>query len=908
MKPEELLHLFSPYLPTDRFRALLRHGDLPLASEGAALMVDISGFTPLTTQLVVEYGPDRASEELQRRINPMFEAIAGQVFHHGGSVIRFTGDGFIAWFDDHQFAQSADIPATLRALAAGLEMQSMMRFFRGLKLKVCVGMGTTHRWVVGQSQHGLSEVLLGPAVEQMLTLVAEAQVGQVMIHRNAIAWLRKQEVALELTDTGNATVNALHEEVEKAARRQRWSAWAAEGNVEDVLSAVRPFVDCAIRERVESGFGDYVGELRNAIPMFIQINTVSPEVDGAREMLDNQVRTVQSVMASFGGRFVSAEVGDKGNVLFAVFGAPISYGDDAERAVRAAMALRDMSASSDELSVERIGMSRGLLYAGTVGGEVRHEYSTIGDETNVASRLMSAAGTGQILTTSKVRGEVGSRIAFYELPPLTIKGRSEAIPVTEPTSIHVGSQQPTHLGELVGRDSELTQFHKIMNAVVQGYPRIVRIEGQAGIGKSRLLSELMRLTTAQNFRAAGGDCLSTGSHIAYLPWRDILVSLLELDLDADPQQNLRDVDAYIERTNPEWLNRLPLLGDLLELPIADPPATAALEGRTRHQALFAFITDLILHIARHQPLLLIIEDTHWIDEVSEALTIDLARRLNVEPAPVMLVLVHRPLTEADHPQAIITALGEMHFHSHMIINELSRSAVNEMIETYLDASVPPELSRFVYDRAHGNPFFIQEVIDTLVETGHIKIVGSIAFIEGDLQAANLPHTVQKLVQPRIDRLNETDKLGLQVAPVTGQEIQANVLAKSIPIQMDYDELLNRLQSLQERDFSYQESPEPELTYLFKHAITQEVTYQSLLFAQRRQLHQAAASTLVILAPDATAQLAYHFARSGDDDQARHYLLLAGEKAFKEYANQAALSNFTEAQALARNDEELFEIN
>src|SRR5258708_39864428 len=113
---------------------------------------------------------------------------------------------------------------------------------------------------------------------------------------------------------------------------------------------------------------------------------------------------------------------------------------------------------------------------------------------------MCAAGTGQILTTSKVRGEVGSRIAFYELPPLTIKGRSEAIPVTEPTSIHVGSQQPTHLGELVGRDSELTQFHKIMNAVLQGYPRIVRLEGQAGLCYSRLVNALFRLSTSHTYR------------------------------------------------------------------------------------------------------------------------------------------------------------------------------------------------------------------------------------------------------------------------------------------------------------------------------------------------------------------------------------------------------------------------
>ena len=136
MRPEELLHLFSPYLATDRFRALLRNSELPGVGEGAALLVDISGFTPLTTGLVVEYGPQRASEELKRRLNPMFEAIAGQVFHHGGSVIRFTGDGFIAWFDDLHIDQELNatggVPAALRAVAAGLEMQAVMPLFRGL--------------------------------------------------------------------------------------------------------------------------------------------------------------------------------------------------------------------------------------------------------------------------------------------------------------------------------------------------------------------------------------------------------------------------------------------------------------------------------------------------------------------------------------------------------------------------------------------------------------------------------------------------------------------------------------------------------------------------------------------------------------------------------------------------------
>src|SRR5215470_11371513 len=167
MKPEDLLHLFGPYLPTDRFRALLANRQLPTDTRGSALLVDISGFTPLTTRLVTEFGAQRASEELKRRLNPMFEAIAGQVFIHGGSVIRFTGDGFIAWFNndgpDHSGRADivAGVPAVSRAIAAGLGMQAVMPLFKGLRLKVCVGAGQAFRWVIGKPEFGLADVLSG---------------------------------------------------------------------------------------------------------------------------------------------------------------------------------------------------------------------------------------------------------------------------------------------------------------------------------------------------------------------------------------------------------------------------------------------------------------------------------------------------------------------------------------------------------------------------------------------------------------------------------------------------------------------------------------------------------------------------------------------------------------------------
>jgi len=911
MRSEDLLHLLAPYLPTDRFRSLLRNHPLDEVSYGAALLVDISGFTPMTTRLVAEFGPQRASEELKRRINPMFEAIAGQVFQHGGSVIRFLGDGFTAWFDDDPIASPVGQPVNgvLRALCAGLEMQSLMRFFRNLKLKVCIGTGQVDRWVVGSTMQGLADILSGPAVQSMVSLSGESQAGQVMVHRDALPLLQTESIKVEVTESGNAIVLSAPEAIVEAARKHRWPAWAAEGSVDQVLETVRPFVNATVRERVEGGFGDYVGELRNALPLFIQLGTTAALTSDARYVLDRYVGSVQQLLATSGGRLVSVEVSDKGSVIFAVFGAPVAYGDDAERALRVAMNLREMAGDIPGAEVQHIGISRGLLYAGTVGGEVRHEYSIIGDETNVAARLMTVAAPGQILASSAVRKQSGPRIVFRELPQVVVKGRDEPIPVYEPIAIRTGISRQIQVGSrLVGRDTEIEQFRKLIKAVKLGHPRILRIGGEAGIGKSRVVTEMISIATAQNFQMSGGDCISTGRNTAYLPWQELLFSLFGLSVDASAETNTETLFLNVEALLPDGAERLPLLRDVLHLPIPETPTTSSLEGRTRSQALFALITEIIMAKARQQPLLLILEDIQWLDEVSEALTVDLARRLSVQSAPLMLVMTHRPPVDSEHIHSLIQTLDSLHFGQYMEIGELSVDEVKTFVEKHLKALSPIELAQFVYERAQGNPFFIQEVLDTLVETEVIESVRGTLVVRGELQQADLPQTIQGLIQARIDRLSEMDKLVLKVAAVIGREFQLRVLTGSIPVPMPHSELVQRLHTLEARDFSYQSEVEPDLTYMFKHALTQEVTYNGLLYGQRQQLHLAVAETLESQGPDAIERLAYHFTRGGDQERARKYLILAGQKAFREYANQTAQEYFAQALSLTQDPSERFEIS
>jgi len=910
MLPEDLLHLFGPFLPTDRFRALLRGVELPALANGAALMVDTSGFTPLTDRLVKEFGARRASDELKRRLNPMFEAVAGQVFHHGGSVIRFMGDGFMAWFDDQQFGaldSAVGLPGVVRAVAAGMDMQRMMPLFRGLRLKIAIGQGSADRWVIGQSKHGLIDMLSGPALNAMLSIADHAQAGQVVVHESGLAALLDAEIDFEVMAEGpHGLARNVPDLVDSAARLQRWSAWQIERNANDALNAIRPFVASALRNQIESGFNSFVGELRYALPMFIELTDSVQHGDGARLELDQHISTIQDVLIETGGRIVSVEHSDKGRVVFAVFGAPITYGDDAERALTAALALRDSKVRSGVNIARRIGISRGMLYAGVIGGEVRHEYSTIGDETNVAARLMMAAQDGQILVTSHVRQEVTQRVIFRDLPALHIKGKGLAIAVSEPLIVETKAYHDTQTGELIGREHEIDQLQTLIKTVGSGSPRVFELEGQAGIGKSRLVVELIRLSAERGLRSMSGDCLSIGRNTAYLPWREIMTTLLHLP-DGSPDERIVYISRTLAQININWMTRLPLLAELLQLPTAETAITAGLVGRVRSQALFALVTDIVLYFARQQPLLIIIEDVQWIDEVSEALTIELARRLSVDPAPILLTLVHRPLVDTDHAPHLIETIGELPIVLKVVLNELSLEGVQQLMERYLKASVPPLLLRFVYEKARGNPFFIQELLDTLSETGAVTVNRHIAIVNGTLSAFDLPSTLQGLVQARIDRLSETDKLLLKVASVTGIQFSVRLLAESLPIPLLYGELLERLRTLEDRDFIRLEAPEPDLTYVFKHAITQEVTYQSLPFAQRLQLHQAVGNALQEAQPDSIERLAYHFGSSGDTQRAWYYLMAAAHKTSREYANQAALDFLGQALKLTVDPTQRFDV-
>ncbi|MFN7209982.1 MAG: ATP-binding protein, partial [Aggregatilineales bacterium] len=558
----------------------------------------------------------------------------------------------------------------------------------------------------------------------------------------------------------------------------------------------------------------------------------------------------------------------------------------------------------EALSVYAIGISRGLVYAGTVGGEVRHEYSTIGDETNVAARLMGAASGGRILVSSAVYKAVSGRVIFETLPEVTIKGRSEPIPVAEPIRFRSGNARPIKLGALVGRAEELARLERHLKAVQGGHPRLVRLEGEAGIGKSHLVVALTQRASEHGFRIGQGESLGSAHLTAYLTWRSILAGLLGLPLESESAT----ADALISAVKalmPEDEARLPLLGDVLNLSLPETPLTASLEGQKRQQATFALVSELLRRLAARQPLLLIFEDAQWIDESSACLALDLVQQLGVATAPILLLLAHRPLRNEPTAKRFVGKLRAKRLHHHIQLGELSRAEIAQLLEKTLDAPIRSELLTFICQRTQGNPFFALQLAEALRESDQLVHSEQGLSLRDPARSLNIPQTVQGLVQARLDSLSEIDQLIIKHAAVIGREFSLTILADSLPIALSAQEVEARLMALE--GSGCLNAVRSGHNFAFKHPILQEAVYQSMLAEQRAEIHHSVAHSLERHMPEAIEALAYHFARSNSREEALRYTLQAGRKAFAEYANFAALEYFAQAEALAHSDADRFEI-
>jgi adenylate cyclase len=904
----------AAYIPQDRCHALACGTPLPDRTRGAALFADISGFTPLTEALSLALGPRHGSEALTDQINTTYDALIAQVDAFHGSVIGFAGDAITCWFDD------ADGPAARRAVACAVGMQRAMAVFAqivlpgdihsSLALKVAVAYGPARRMVAGDPAIQMLDLLAGATVARVATAEHHTVAGEIVLDAACVVELGAAvSIGAWREDAETGEQFAPLHDLTDIPPTSPWSELSADALTPEVL---RPWLLPAAYARERAGYGAFLTELRPAVALFLRFSGIDYDTDpNAHLRLDTFIRSVQSVLARFGGALLQVIIGDKGSYLCCAFGAPVAHEDDARRAVLAALALPHEAASAATLPPLQIGISQGVMRCGAYGSPRRRTYGILGDHVNLAARLMSVAAPGETIVCGGVRAAVAARMTLEPRPPVELKGTAEPLPIFAVSGLRheraVRLPEPTYALPMVGRTDEIATISHVLDHVLGGRGSVLGITAEAGLGKSRLVAELVRLAHQRGMIGYGGAGHAMDTRSPYVVWQPIWRAIFDLDPVAPLRRQLRALEGLVEDWAPERVAATPLLGPLLGIALPENDFTHSLAPKDRQSALHALLRDCLGAVAHEAHangggLLLILEDSHWLDAASIALLGELTQ--GIAELPVLVVLAYRP---PDPPQPAVLPHAELPNFIQLSLEGLTPPAAAQLIRAKLlqlfparSGAVPLALVTQLMVRTQGNPFYLEEVLSYLHDRGIDPRE------EGALDALALPDSLHRLILSRLDQLSAQQQVILKASSVIGRRFLVAWLRGAFPTLAPPEGLADDLAHLSELELTPLDTPEPELAYLFKHIVTREVAYESLGSATRATLHGQLAAYLEQVAGIDVAGLldvlAYHYEQSDDLAKKREYLRRAGEAAAARYANTAAINYLSRALELAPPDD------
>lgn len=904
-----LIEAARAYIPMDRRQALARGQDLPERTVGAALFADISGFTPLTEALARELGPRRGAEELTLHLNRVYDALIAELQRYGGSVIGFSGDAITCWLDAGSEA-GMQAPA-LRAVACGLAMQAAMhhfgevRTFSGsiisLALKIAIACGPVRRFVVGDPHYTLLDTMAGRTLEQMAAAEHHAQRGEVVVHSSVLQALadggRWTEASLATEIAGwredeagerFAIVSGLR----LAAPEQPWPPMAAAALTPE---QERVWLLPPVYQRLQRGKGEFLAELRPAVALFLRFEGIQYDEDeNAPQKLHEFICGVQQILARYEASLIQLTIGEKGSYLYAAFGAPIAHEDDAERACAAALDLQEMTARLAYLAPLQIGITQGRMRTGAYGSAGRRTYGVLGDSVNLAARLMAAARPGQILASHVARSTSGEIFRWESLPEIYVKGKKE--PISLWRLVRVRRQQTVHLHQpkyhlpMVGRAEEKAAIGGRLEQALQGRGQIVAITAEAGMGKSRLAAEIVQLAQERGFEVFAGECQSYGLNSSYLVWQPIWRRFFGLDPSWRASEQAAALESQLVQIDPSLAPRLPLLEAVLNVAIPDNDLTQSFDARLRKTSLESLLVDCLRARSRSAPLLLVLDDCQWLDQLSYDLLEVVGRA--IAGLPVMLMLAYRP-TAMQHLQ--LPRMEQLPTFVKVELADFTADEAQQLITLKLrqflgeTSAAPGEFVTKITARAAGNPFYIEEILN------YLQDLAVDPHDTGRLAGIDLPSSIYSLILSRIDQLNERQQITIKVASVIGRLFPAAMVWGVYPELGEKDSVLSDLERLSEIELTSPDVPDPELTYLFKHVLTQEVAYESLPFATRATLHGQSGQYMESAYAHSLERyvdlLAFHYDRSENGAKRREYLLKAGEAAQANYANAAAVDYY-----------------
>jgi adenylate cyclase len=816
-------------------------------------------------------------------------------------VIGFAGDSMLCWFDA---SVDEDQGLGIRALSAAFGMQRAIEVFPRLALKVVVASGNARRFVIGDEKIQRLDMLAGATVAR--TSIGEhlTNRGEVLIDEVTANALGEKIKILEWREDDESKEKfAVIEDQELGVGEQSKAVTEAQ-SVVPVIQALRPYLLKEVYDRETSGQGAFLTEFRPCVALFIRFTGIDYESDSAESELDAFIRSIQETASRYKGTLLDLIIGDKGSYAYVNFGALSAHEDDSRRAVKTALELKNKT----ELQLQ-MGITQGLMRVGAYGGVTRNDFSALGDDVNLAARLMTTASVGEILLSGQAYKEVRNDFTFEPRPPMPMKGKAEPLPVFAVSGKRhqraIRLQEPNYALPMVGREEELHIIEEELELAANSKGQVIGIVAEAGMGKSRLVAEVIRSAHKKGFVGYGGACQSDGIHTPYLAWKSIWQAFFDVDPEMPVRKLIRWLEGEIEDLALSRVEALPLLSTLLDLNIPDNDFTKSLEPEIRQSALHALLEDCLKTAAQEEPILIVIEDLHWIDALSYDLLEGLAKALASQA--VCFVLAYRP---PELERLKVSRLESLPQFTLIELHELRTDEAGQAIRAKLaqlyparGGAVPAKLVDILMARAQGNPFYLEELLNYLRDRGLDPRDPS------DLEKIELPNSLHSLILSRIDQLSEQEKTTLRVASIIGRLFRARWLTGYYPKLGPPPRVKAALDALDKLDITPLDSPEPELAYLFKHIVTHEVTYESLPYTTRAKLHEQLARYLEAAYSNALPleTLAFHYGRTDNAEKQREYLRKAGEAAQKNFANQAALDYYGKLLPLLKDENERIEI-
>lgn len=878
-----------PQFVLDKNSQSQRHGRF----DAYCLFIDIVGFTKLTTKLMAQ--GTVGAEQLSDTLNKLFGPLVDQVYEHEGFIPYFAGDAFLAFFEgDHNeenFQKCLALTAAIQTYFANTKDADI----QDIAIKIGLGYGQVDWGICGYEGKEQSYYFRGEAIQLATAAQQQAKGGEVIMHKD-----------LHIADSE-------HVELIVGTSYARLQHSFFDHPVQTTAIQRSQYLD-ALSDFIPQQVIDYTlkGEFREVVSVFISFTGLE-DYESANPFFAK----VRALTASFSGYFKEIDFSDKGGVLVILFGAPVAFENNVERALEFALALQKEQTNSVSPSLRlKIGITNGPAFTGMLGGAYKKQYVALGNYVNLAARLMAYSDWGQISVSDTIANEDG--FVFQQKGEVHYKGFEKAI-----STYTLEAKANTEVefdGLFIGRQEETEEIVDFLrnNTLLQSKPVFIKVYGEAGMGKSRLVYEVEN-QVVQNKKVRWHTCQA--DQILKKPFNPIIYFLKDY-FEQNPKYSVvENQEQFEERWNSLCrslrnknqedclisLNRYkPVYHSLLGFDTKDS-IWDEMDGRARFNAIIQSVVFIFKTISKSEKLIVEFEDLHWFDEDTMVFLEKLVEE--VDDSPIAIICTSRYNDDGSKPDIISNDFLYKEGFDVMDIdlNQLDAASIQQFTEKKMKGSVSSRFLTFLSRTTNGNPFYLEQILEYLVESNLVYREGDEWLIKDE--DINISSSINSILMARVDRLSEKVKETVKTAAVIGREFEIPVLDEVMKVNGVFKEVDTPQKALIEQIKAAEKgqiwSAINELKYIFKHSLLREAVYNMQLKSNLRNLHLNIAEAIEHLYQhnlgDRYADLAFHFEEAEKHGKAIFYMKKAADFARTSFQNKRALMYYAKLKAYYDTD-------